>query len=405
MRLLILSQYYPPESGAPQNRLSGLALQLVKAGHSVEVLTAMPNYPEMKIRSAYSGKVFFKEVIDGIPVQRAWIYASANRSIISRLLNYFSFVFTSVLAALKIRGRFDYVMCESPPLFLGMSAVTIARMKKAKLIFNVSDLWPESAEKLGIVTNKTILGLSYRLEKWLYKKSSLITGQTQGICENIIARFPDRKVHWLPNGIDAGKFDPNVKSNWLSENNFSAEDFILMYGGILGHAQGLEVIISAAEKLKAETKIKFVLVGDGPEKVKLMEMVRSAGLSNVFFTGLIPREDMSKVLLASDAAIIPLRKLDLFKGAIPSKIFENLAMKKPVLLGVEGEAKKLFVEQGKCSLFFEPENANALHDAILSIYRNQELRTELGTNGANFVAEKFDRKKITLDFLKALDLY
>lgn len=402
MRILFVTQYYYPETGAPQNRLSGLAKELKKKGVDVEVLTAMPNYPRMEIFESYKGKFSFKETVNDIKVYRAWIFTSKNRSIFARLLNYFSFVLSSFIVSFKVKGKFDFVLCESPPLFLGISARIISKRKRARFIFNVSDLWPESAEKLGLVTNPVFLKLAYKLEAWLYRKSSLVSGQTQGICKDINSRFPEVKTHWLPNGIDAGRFNESINSSWRTDNHFNSSDFILLYAGIIGHAQGLEIILLAAEKLKGEKDIKFVLLGDGPEKEKLLKMTATLQLSNVFYFNSIDSTYMPNIVKAIDAAIIPLKKLDLFKGAIPSKIFENLAMEKPILLGVEGEAKELFIEQGRCGLFFIPENADDLAEKILMLKNNHALALELGVNGRKYVNQNFSREKIVSNFYSVL---
>ena len=213
MKLLILTQYFPPEVGAPQNRLFELAIRLKKMGVNVTVLTAMPNYPQMKIYDGYEGKNYMYEEIEGIPVHRASIYLPKNKSIIQRLLNYFSFVYSSAQVGKNRIGDVDVILCESPPLFLGYSALYLKRKKKAKLIFNVSDLWPESAEKLGVVTNKWMLKLAYRLEKKLYRKSILVTGQTQGICKNINDRFPLVKTYWFSITCDS----PNNVAQYASK--------------------------------------------------------------------------------------------------------------------------------------------------------------------------------------------
>ena len=403
MRILFVTQYYIPETGAPQNRLSGLAKELIELGVEVEVLTAMPNYPRMEIFDSFRKNFSLTEMVKGVKVHRAWIYVSKSRSIFSRLLNYFSFTATSYMIAGKAKGRFDFVFCESPPLFLGMSAQRIARRKKAKLIFNVSDLWPESAEKLGLVTNRLLLKMAYRLEASLYRKSVLVTGQTQGICRDIEKRFPTVKTHWLPNGIDPGRFSGSISSSWRGDNKFNSGDFILLYAGIIGYAQGLDIVLLAAEKLKTLSEIKFVLVGDGPEKERLLQRAQSMKLSNVFFFDSVSGSVMPQVIEASNAALIPLRKLELFKGAIPSKIFENLAMKKPVLLGVEGEAKELFIDDGRCGLFFQPEDHNDLAEKILKLKSNPQLTVEMGNNGCEYVYRFFNRKIIAVDFLEKLN--
>ena len=396
MKLLILTQYFPPETGAPQNRLFELAVRLLHQNIEVTVLTAMPNYPQMEIYQAYKGKSYFFESMQGMNVHRSAIYVSKNKGIMSRLRNYFSFVVSSMRTASKLEKAYDFILCESPPLFLGYSALYLARIKKAKLIFNVSDLWPESAEKLGVVTNKTLLSFAYRLERRLYQSSVLVCGQTQGICANIRQRFPEVKTYWLPNGVDLNYYNPENYSGagWREINGFTSDDFILFYGGIIGIAQGLEVIVKAAKMLEAEPRIKFVLQGNGPQKSQLMELAKQMQLKSLLFIDSVTKSEMPNVLKSIDAAVIPLRKLEIFTGAIPSKIFESAAMQIPIILGVDGEARQLFIEQGHSGLFFEPENSAALRDSILKLFNDKTLTKQLGENGRKYVAQNFNRERI-----------
>jgi len=395
LKILILTQYYPPEVGAPQNRLHELALRLVKKGFEIEVLTAMPNYPEMEIHEGYKNKRFILEQIDGIPVHRTSIYVSKSKKIIPRLLNYFSFVFSSLWYGLiKLKSN-DILLCESPPLFLGISAYLLSRLKKAKLIMNISDLWPESAEKLGLVKNKFLLKAAEKLELFLYRKSWIVTGQTNGIIENIKTRLPNVNAFWLPNGVDLDYYNPkNMQSQWRKNNGFDKTNFIALYAGILGHAQGLEVILNAANFLKGNSHIKWVIVGTGPEKQKLIDYKTELKLENVFFFDSVSKNEMPAIVSAANVAVIPLKRLELFKGAIPSKIFESLAMKKPILLGVEGEAKELFITKGKCGLAFTPEDALTLADAAYKLSTQPDLMEQLGLQARKYVSEVFDRDKI-----------
>lgn len=407
MRLLILTQYFPPEVGAPQNRLFELAVRLQQLGVDVTVLTAMPNYPQMDIYKGYAGKKYLFEELQGLKIHRSSIYVSKSKSIVSRLRNYFSFVISSALTSHKLPDRFDYLMCESPPLFLGYSAMHLAKRKKAKLIFNVSDLWPESAEKLGVVTNKRLLSLAYNLEAKLYRRSVFVTGQTQGICKSITDRFPSVKTYWLPNGVDLNFYNPDLVtvSDWRSKNGFSESDFIFLYAGIIGIAQGLEVILKAADNFRSAQNLKFVLIGSGPEKEKLIELKRVNQLENVVFLDAIGKPEMPAVLKSVNASIIPLRKLDLFLGAIPSKIFENLSMQLPVLLGVDGEAKAIFIDRAKAGLYFEPEDPDQLCQAILKLVNDPILCAQLGKNGRDFVNTSFNRENIARDFYEELKKY
>lgn len=403
MRLLILTQYYPPEIGAPQNRLHELAVRLKSQGVVVEVLTALPNYPKMEIMQAYEKKQNREEIIDGIPVHRAWIYVSKSKGIFSRLLNYFSFVWSSYFRGRKLE-KFDFLMVESPPLFLGYTAMALSKKLKSKLIFNVSDLWPESAEKLGIVTNKRLLNLAYNLESKCYQKAHLITGQTQGIVDDIKARFPLKDVFWLPNGVDINFYNPVhiEEGDFRIKNGFKKNDVLFFYGGILGYAQGLEIILKAANLLKDQKNIQFIIQGSGPEKEKLHALKQALKVENVHFFNPVPKSEMPAILKSIDVALVPLKKLDLFQGAIPSKVFEALAMEKPLLLGVDGEARKLFIEQGQAGLYFEPENEKSLATCATFLVENPDKLAEMKINARKYVSKNFDRNQIANKFLEKL---
>jgi glycosyltransferase involved in cell wall biosynthesis len=399
MRLLILTQYYSPEIGAPQNRLHELAVRLNSMNIDVEILTALPNYPKMEIMNGYKKKKNREEIIDGITIHRSWIYVSKSKSIIARLLNYFSFVWSSYWRGIKLE-QFDYLMVESPPLFLGYSAMALSKKLRAKLIFNVSDLWPESAEKLEIVTNKRLLKFAYNLESKCYRKATLITGQTQGIVNDIKTRFPAKDVFWLPNGVDVNFYNPDQieAGKFRLNNGFKESDLLLFYGGILGYAQGLEVILNAANILKTEKSIQFIIQGSGPEKVKLLALKNELKLENVHFLNPVPKNEMPSVLKSIDIALVPLKKLELFQGAIPSKVFEALAMKKPLLLGVDGEARKHFIEKGLAGLYFEPENEVSLAKSILHLSENRNELHEMSENARDYVSKHFNRNQIANAF-------
>ncbi len=406
MKITILTQYYPPEVGAPQNRLSELAVRLKRNGADVHVITAMPNYPKMEVHEGYRGKWRITEEIEGIKVTRCWIFVPKSKSIFPRLLNYFSFVFSSFWIGLARMKRSDFLICESPPLFLGITAFMLSRLKRTKMIFNVSDLWPESAEKLGLVKNKFLLKVSTWLEEFLYKRSSLITGQTQGIVKNISDRFPKKTVYWLPNGVDISLYDPSkIASADRSKFGFSNEDRLFCYAGIIGHAQGLEIILNAANELKSDPNAKFILLGEGPEKARLMTMAADMKLNNVTFLSAIPKTEMPAFVKMIDASVIPLRKLELFKGAIPSKIFESLAMEKPILLGVEGEALELFIETGKSGLGFEPESVASLVENVQRMITQPALFEQMGKAGRTYVSEKFERNNIAESFYMLLKMH
>ncbi|PCH93475.1 MAG: glycosyltransferase WbuB [Bacteroidetes bacterium] len=403
MKILVLTQYFPPEVGAPQSRLYELMSRLKKKGADITVITAMPNYPQMAIHDGYKGRLVMRDNFKELTVIRSWLFVSRNSTLFARMLNYFSFVLTSMFTGLFMSGKQDYVFCESPPLFLGISAYVISKFKRARLIFNVSDLWPESAEKLGLVTNKAALTMATWLEEFLYRRSWLITTQTGGIRDNISNRISGEKVYWLKNGANNTLFDPSISGDaWRLKQGYNENDMVIMYAGILGHAQGLEVILRAAKELRANDAIKFVMIGSGPERKMLVALKEEMNLDNLTFIPAQPKEAMPEILAAANAVVIPLKNIDLFKGAIPSKLFESAQMCKAILLGVLGEAKEMFIDDGKAGLAFEPENHLSLVTTINLLFENRRLEREYGDNGFNYVNAQFNLDMIASHFWERL---
>lgn len=396
MRIVILTQYYLPETGAPQARLSDIAMRLKEMGVEVIVQTAMPNYPKMKVFDNYKRKWYTEEFIEGIKIHRSWIFVRENKTIFFRIISYFSFVFSSFITGWKRIPKVDFLICESPPLFLGISAYLLSRIKGAKLVFNVSDLWPESAQKLGLVNNNFFLKLSTILEEFLYRKSALITCQTQGIVNNISNRFNEKRILWIPNGISPELiYEQPLINKWRINNGFQEDDFLVLYAGIIGYAQGLDVILEAAKLISnKDQKIKFCIIGDGPEKERLLDKKVNEDIRNISFFNHMPKLEILEALQSANACVIPLKKIDLFKGAIPSKIFEACAYRKPILLGVEGEAKELFIDEANAGLSFDPENYVMLLECIYKLRNSPELSYQMGVNGKEYVLKKFNRLEI-----------
>ncbi|NMM61131.1 glycosyltransferase family 4 protein [Clostridium sp. P21] len=402
MKILFLTQYCPPEVGAPQNRIFEFAKQLKKFNHEVTILTAMPNYPKGEIFEGYRDKKVVLEEIDGIKIVRTSIYATKDKSFTKRLRNYLSFTFSSVLTGSKYIDKQDAIITESPPLFLGWSGYILAKRKKAKFIFNISDLWPESAVKLNVLHNKLLISLSTWLEEFCYKKAHAVTGQTKGIVDNIVSRgFDKNKVHLITNGVDTEFFKRENRDEEFRKELGVHGKFAICYAGIHGIAQGLEVIIEAADILRDYKDIQFLFFGDGPEKQKLIDMVKEKGLNNVTFMPVQSKPKMPRIVASMDATIIPLKKLDLFKGALPSKMFESLASELPIVLAVEGEAEKL-INDAQAGITVEPENSKEIAEAVLKLYKDPELRIKLGQNGRKYVMEHYAREAIARKLEKIL---
>lgn len=402
MKILFLTQYCPPEVGAPQNRIFEFAKMLKKFGHEVTILTALPNYPKGEIFEEYRGKGVVIEELEGIEIIRTGIYATKEKSFTKRMRNYLSFTFSSVLQGAKYIEKQDVIITESPPLFLGWSGYVLSKLKKAKFVFNVSDLWPESAVKLGVLNNKLFIKMSTWLEEFCYRKASAVTCQTRGIVDNIVERgFDRKKVHLITNGVDTELFKRENRDEETRRQYGLEDKFAVCYAGIHGLAQGLEVIIESAELLKENKDIEFVFIGEGPEKNSLIELTKKKNLSNVKFLPMQPKKNMPRIIASMDATIIPLKKLDLFKGALPSKMFEALSSELPIVLAVEGEAEEL-INNAQAGITVEPENSHEIADAVIKLYNDLELRRRLGGNGRKYVMENYAREAITKRLEKIL---
>ena len=401
MRILFLTQYFPPETGAPSNRLSDLADRLANLGHQVTVLTALPNYPQGVIFDGYRGRLVMTEKRNSIQIIRSWIFATRSKDFVPKLINYFSFAILScIIGAFAARSP-DIVFVESPPLFLAISGYLLARMKHAKFVLNISDLWPESAVALGVLRNARVIRWSVWLERELYRCADLVTGQTQGIMDGVRNRWPRAPRALLTNGVSP-EFLLKVEAARSSRSKFRRalgfdNKLIVAYTGVHGFSQRLETILQAAELLSSYENIQFVFWGDGPEKPGLEATAAAKSLSNVRFLPSQPSSRMPEILTSVDVSIVPLARTELFKGALPSKLFEALGAGVPVIAAVEGEAKAL-VEASGGGVVIEPENAEKMVEAIVRLFLDPGLRQRLSAAGRNYVVTHYNRKTIAERF-------
>ena len=391
MRFTILTQYYPPEIGAPQTRLSELAKHLAGCGHEVTVLTAMPNYPSGKIHPGYGG-VLRKESLSGIRVIRTFIYPTQSARIVPRMMNYLSFVASSSIFGGFVLDTSDFLMVESPPLFLGIAGLWISRWKGAKLIFNVSDLWPDSVVELGVVKKDGIVTrIAYWLEKICYLRAWLITGQSRSIVENIQTRFAGRPVFHLSNGVDTTSFGPNRRTEIARVVLGSEQQFVVVYAGLHGHAQGLSQVLEAARILASDDGFRFVLIGDGPEKQRLQVRANEMNLANIRFLDSRPHAEIPGILAAADAIFVPL--VGRITGAVPSKIYEAMASGRPLVVVASGEPAEM-VSKYRSGLTVAPNDIEGLVEALRILREDGQLAKSFGENGRKAAVKHFDRKGI-----------
>lgn len=395
MHILYLSQYFPPEVGATQTRAYEMARGLVQAGHRVTMLTEAPNHPSGIVPPAYRGKWIERSELDGIDVLRVWVKASPVKTFKSRMAFYLSYMANATLVgAIKTRGPFDVVYATSPPLFVGAAGLALHRLKRAPFVFEVRDLWPESAVALGELNNQRAIAWAGKLEHLCYNRASRIVVVTEGIRQRLLERgYPAGKLALIPNGANTELFrrQPELGQQFRIEHGLAPDAFVAVYAGIHGIAQGLETLLRAAGDLRNDPVVRFVFVGEGPVKAELQALRTELGLDNVLMLPEQPRSAMPAILSAADAAIVPLRKLDLFQGALPSKMFDAWACELPLLLSIDGEARST-LEAAQGGLYVPPEDANALAAAMRALAAHPDRGRSLGQNGRRYTEQHHSRQ-------------
>ena len=397
MNLVILTQYFPPETGAPQRRLGDLAARLAARGHAVQVVTAMPNYPSGLVHPDWRRRLLARECDStGVEVLRSALYASPVRTTSRQMATYLSFVASaSVTAPLRLR-RADVVLWESPPLFLAPAAWLLARRLRARLVMNVSDLWPRSAVELGVLRDRRLLSFFEGWERRAYRSADLVTHQTEGIGAGVEARAPGTPRMLFPNGVDAGAFRRVRTPDGLrQELGLPPDGPVVGYAGNFGRGQALEQVVDAAALVeRAAPGVSFVLVGDGARRPEVEARVRTVGTRCVHLSPSLSAERMPELLSLFDVAVVPLADVPLFDGARPSKLFELLAVGVPVVYAGRGEGARL-AEASGAAVVVPPEDPRELAAAIGDLVAGpEERRRQMGEEGRTYVGRHFDRDRI-----------
>ena len=391
IRVLFLTQYFPPETGAPPARLYETARCLAERGFEVEVLTAIPNYPCGEVYPEYKGKLWATEEKDGLRILRAPIYPTKSPALLPRLTNYFSFVLSSMLFGLLLPRRPHVIVTESPPLFLGLAGIFLKLTRRSRLVFNVSDLWPESAVRMGLHDSKPLVWLAGKLEKLCYHSSSAMTGQSLGIVRGVKEKHPRGMVELVPNGCDCRMFQPSQRDGEFRRRHGLEGKVVVGYAGLIGLAQGTSLLVDLAEHFRNDQRIHFVIAGDGPERERLERSLQEKGLTNVLYAGLLKREQMPGIVAAFDIALVPLRYQ--IPGALPSKVYEAMASQVPIVLAATGDPRDL-VETAQAGIVVDYGCTDTIIGAIEKLVGDPSLRRRLGTNGRQYVLRHHQRHQI-----------
>ena len=406
MNILILTEAFPPEIRSASHLLYELAESLVEKGFKVTVITRFPKNYIYKIDKKYTGKLFSREKMSGINVIRLYSFSFLRHIPLIRGLS--QFILSGLLAIGGIlAGRQDIILTYSPPLPLGISAYLLGKIKKAPFIFNVQDIFPQSVIDLGLLKNKVLIRISEAIEKFIYKKARYITVHSDGNRENIISKNVNpEKIVTIHNWVDTDlmKSTEGWDNSFRNKNNLNGR-FVVSFAGVMGFAQGLDIVVNCAELLKSYKDILFLLVGDGVKKDGLMKKVEDLQLNNIKFLPLQPKEIYLSILYASDICLVTLDK-NVKTPVVPAKLLNIMASGRPVVacMNLKGDAPKI-IKTAKCGYCVEADDVKGFSEAILKLYNNTSLRDEFGKNGREYAVRHFSRKicieKYEKLFLKA----
>ncbi|GAC1516355.1 MAG: glycosyltransferase family 4 protein [Terriglobales bacterium] len=410
MKVLYISHYFPPEIGAPAARVSELSRHWVSEGHEVTVLTGFPNHPTGVIPQAYRHKfrrLVIREDVDGIKVVRTWLLPFPNRKPYERILNYSSFFLSSVATGLFL-PRPDIVIATSPQLLVGLTGWWLAHCKRVPFIFEVRDLWPESLTAVGMGdANSPLHQVLGKIAGFLYRHCDRIVVVTCASKDHLIEkwRVPPEKISIFKNGVETDLFSPAKSSPTLRTELGVEKKVVIGYIGTIGLAHGLETLLQAADELqKSSPRILFLIVGEGADKERIRESAAAQRLDNVRFVGQQPRDRIPEFILACDMCLVLLKNTEVFKTVIPTKMLEFMSCERPVIVGVDGEARRI-VEHAHAGIFIEPENVVDLVRAAHALAADSSLRESLGRNGRGYILRHFSRRQTARKYSAVLEAF
>jgi colanic acid biosynthesis glycosyl transferase WcaI len=410
VKILYISQYFPPEMGAPAARAAELAQHWANAGHAVSILTGFPNHPTGVVPAEWRSrlrKLSFHEKIELVDVYRTWLWPLPNRKAHERMRNYASFCLSAALRGMTL-PRPDVIIATSPQLLVGLAGWCIAFARQIPLVFEVRDLWPESLAAVGVGDENSLLHRALSaIANFLYRRADHIVVVTPAFKDFLIQKrqVPAEKISVVENGVETDQVSPGTAAerSALRHELSANEKFVVCYVGTMGMAHGLETLLDAAAQLQAQNPaVLFLLIGEGAEKERIKALSQSRGLANIRFLDQQPREKIPAFISASDACAVLLRKTEVFKTVIPTKMLEFMSCARPVILGVDGQARKI-VEEAEAGIVIEPENSIALVEAIERLAADPDLCQKLGTQGREYIVRHFSRSQTAAAYIHVLD--
>ncbi len=409
MNVLIIHQYFLEENDAGGSRWNELTRNWTADGHSITVLAGMMHYNGSEKLPEYKGSYFKKKQQGAVTVWRCHVSESYNKGFAGRLWGYFSFMFSVLWAGLfKTKEKFDVVIVTSPPLFVGFSGYIISLVKRIPFVFEVRDLWPESAIDTGVLTNKLIIKLAYWFEAFIYRKAKLINVLTPAFYTTLITvkKVPEEKLIMIPNAADFSLSEDLLahfdRKNFREKMNLD-NHFVITYVGAHGVANHLQQLLQAGKALE-DTNVLFLLIGQGMEKERLQQMAADMNIRNVWFIDAVPKKEVFKFILASEMGASVLKKVDTFKTVYSNKTFDYMSCKIPVLMAIDGVSRKL-VEDADCGAYVEPENTDEYNKIIRAYMQDSERLNREGANGYHFAKQNFDRDVLAKKYMEEIILH
>ena len=388
MKILFLTDNFPPESNAPATRTYEHCVEWVQRGAEVTVITCAPNFPKGKVFAGYKNKWYQEEKMDGIRVIRVWTFITPNRGMVKRILDYLSFCIAGFIASLFVKT--DLIVATTPQLFTAVSGYLASVFKRKPWVMEVRDLWPESIKAVEAMEGNQVLKILDRIVLFLYRKADKIVVVTDAFKERMIAcGVSPHKIEVIKNGVHLHQYRGKTKNELLAKQLGLENKFVVAYIGTHGMAHKLDFILDCAAEVDAP-EIHFLFLGEGAYKNRLVKKSQDMNLTNVTMLDAVPKAEVVNYISIADVALINLKKSDTFKKVLPSKIFENAAMAKPILLGVEGEAQEL-VNAYEAGLCYEPENKTDFLEKLQQILEDKEQYKKFQSSGLK-LAKDFDRK-------------
>lgn len=396
MKILFITDNFPPEVNAPASRTYEHAVRWVRKGAQVTVITCAPNFPQGRVYPGYKNRLLSTETIDGIRVVRVWSYITANEGFVKRSLDYLSFAAAALIGGLFEKA--DVIVATSPQFFTTFTGAALSWIKRRPWIFELRDLWPESIVAVGAARSPALIRMLERIELFLYRNAARVVAVTPAFRQNLVRRgIAHDKIEVVTNGADLSMWQSRPKDEALREQLGLGGKFVVGYIGTHGMAHALDFVVRCAAAT-TDPRVHFLFVGDGAQKAAVVELATALNLRNVTFLDPVPKNEVPRYLASTDVALVPLRRSDTFKTVIPSKIFEAAAMRVPILLGVEGQAEEIIRTHraGEC---FVPEDIEDFADKLARL-ANDKAFYDACQEGCASLAAAYDRDMLAGEMLR-----